>query len=39
MIGQAHTIFGRSYPTDYDAILIGAGIGGLFCANMLAREA
>jgi len=33
-----HTIFGRSYPKEYDAIIIGAGIGGLFCANLLARD-
>jgi phytoene dehydrogenase-like protein len=30
------TIFGRDYPQQYDAIVIGAGIGGLFCANLLA---
>ena len=29
-------IFGRDYPQKYDAIVIGAGIGGLFCANLLA---
>jgi phytoene dehydrogenase-like protein len=32
-----HTIFGREYPQRYDAIVIGAGIGGLMCANLLAR--
>jgi phytoene desaturase len=32
------TIFGRHYPPAYDAIIIGAGIGGLFCANLLAKE-
>jgi phytoene dehydrogenase-like protein len=32
-----HIIFGRSYPRRYDAIVIGAGIGGLVCANLLAR--
>jgi phytoene dehydrogenase-like protein len=32
-----YVIFGREYPRNYDAIVIGAGIGGLFCANMLAR--
>src|SRR5437762_5422976 len=31
-------IFGRPYPTSYDAILIGSGIGGLFCANLLAKS-
>src|SRR5258708_12712126 len=31
------TIFGRDYPTNYDAIIIGSGIGGLFCANILAK--
>ena len=31
------TIFGREYPNRFDAIVIGAGIGGLFCANLLAR--
>src|ERR1700683_1122353 len=37
MRSESHVIFGREYPTRYDAIVIGAGIGGLFCANMLAR--
>lgn len=32
-----HVIFGREYPRRYDAIVIGAGIGGLFCANILAK--
>jgi phytoene dehydrogenase-like protein len=32
-----HTIFGREYPRQYDAIVIGAGIGGLICANLLGR--
>src|SRR5215468_783440 len=32
-----HTIFGREYPTQYDAIIIGSGIGGLFCGNILAK--
>ena len=36
-VTEAHTIFGREYPRRYDAIVIGAGIGGLFCANVLAR--
>ena len=31
------TIFGRSYSKRYDAIVVGAGIGGLFCSNLLAR--
>jgi phytoene dehydrogenase-like protein len=30
-------IFGRDYPTNYDAIIIGSGIGGLFCGNILAK--
>ncbi|HEV8132504.1 MAG TPA: NAD(P)/FAD-dependent oxidoreductase [Acidobacteriota bacterium] len=30
-------LFGREYPTQYDAIVIGSGIGGLFCANLLAQ--
>lgn len=32
-----YTIFGRPYPEQYDAIIIGSGIGGLFCANLLAK--
>ena len=35
---QNYDIFGRQYPKQYDAIVVGAGIGGLFCANLLARE-
>ena len=35
---QTHFVFGREYPARYDAIVIGAGIGGLVCANLLARE-
>ena len=31
------TIFGREYPTNYDAIIIGSGVGGLFCGNILAK--
>jgi phytoene dehydrogenase-like protein len=31
-------IFGRNYPEQYDVIVIGSGIGGLFCANLLAKE-
>src|SRR6476659_5423783 len=30
-------IFGREYPANYDAIIIGSGIGGLFCGNILAK--
>jgi phytoene desaturase len=37
MRNEPHVIFGRKYPRNYDAIVIGAGIGGLFCANLLAR--
>ena len=33
--GQSHVVFGREYPARYDAIVIGAGIGGLICANLL----
>ena len=32
-----HRIFGRDYPEQYDAVIIGSGIGGLVCANLLAR--
>lgn len=35
MTGGAHIVFGREYPRRYDAIVIGAGIGGLVCANLL----
>jgi phytoene desaturase len=35
---MSYTIFGREYPEQVDAIVIGAGIGGLFCANLLARD-
>lgn len=34
---MSHVIFGREYPEQADAIVIGAGIGGLFCANFLTR--
>ncbi len=34
---MSHVIFGREYPERVDAIVIGGGIGGLFCANLLAR--
>ena len=37
MSEDAHVIFGREYPARYDAIIIGAGIGGLICANLLAK--
>jgi phytoene desaturase len=30
-------LFGREYRQKYDVILIGGGIGGLICANMLAQ--
>jgi phytoene dehydrogenase-like protein len=29
---------GRAPDSAYDAVIIGAGIGGLICANLLARE-
>ena len=35
---EPHVIFGREYPKRYDAIIIGAGIGGLICANILAKN-
>jgi len=34
---MSYTIFGRQYPESFDAIIVGAGVGGLFCANLLAR--
>ena len=34
---MAHVVFGREYPEQNDAIVIGSGIGGLFCANLLAQ--
>ncbi|HWP86153.1 MAG TPA: NAD(P)/FAD-dependent oxidoreductase [Terriglobia bacterium] len=34
---MAHVIFGREYRQQYDAIVIGSGIGGLVCANLLAE--
>jgi len=34
---QPHVIFGREYPRRYDAIIIGSGIGGLVCGNLLAK--
>jgi phytoene dehydrogenase-like protein len=37
MTGRPYSIFGREYPRRYDAIIVGAGIGGLVCANLLAR--
>ncbi len=37
MSGDSHVIYGRAYPRRYDAIVIGAGIGGLVCANLLGR--
>lgn len=37
MTASPHCIFGRDYPRHYDAIVIGAGIGGLVCANLLAQ--
>jgi phytoene dehydrogenase-like protein len=35
--GDTHTIFGREYPRRPDAVIIGGGIGGLVCGNLLAR--
>ncbi|MEZ5400200.1 MAG: NAD(P)/FAD-dependent oxidoreductase [Bryobacteraceae bacterium] len=37
-MSRSHTIFGREYPESNDVIVIGSGIGGLVCANLLARE-
>lgn len=37
MKASTYPIFGREYPSRYDVIIIGAGIGGLVCANLLAR--
>ena len=34
---MAHIIFGREYSERFDAIVIGSGIGGLVCANLLAQ--
>jgi phytoene dehydrogenase-like protein len=34
---STHNVFGREYPQRYDAIVIGAGIAGLYCANILAK--
>lgn len=31
-------ILGRDYSEQYDVIIVGSGIGGLFCGNLLARE-
>src|SRR5512136_1057147 len=30
-------LFGRDYQSRYDAIIIGGGIGGLICSNLLAQ--
>ena len=35
---MSHTVFGREYPEQFDAIVVGSGVGGLFCANLLAEE-
>jgi len=37
-VNDPYVIFGRQYPKRYDAIVIGSGIGGLICANILARS-
>ena len=37
MSGRQQVIFGREYPQSVDAVVIGSGIGGLVCANLLAR--
>lgn len=31
-------VLGKEYRENYDVIIVGAGIGGLFCANLLAAE-
>ena len=36
-VSRVQTIFGREYPEQVDAIVIGSGIGGLVCANLLAQ--
>ncbi|MGH9787014.1 MAG: phytoene desaturase family protein [Terriglobia bacterium] len=36
-MSKVHVIFGREYPERFDAIVIGSGIGGLVCANLLAQ--
>ena len=33
---MGHVILGREYPEQVDAVVIGSGIGGLVCANLLA---
>src|SRR5712692_9641829 len=35
---MSYVIFGRQYPEAVDAIVLGAGVGGLFGANLLARD-
>src|SRR5438045_9465909 len=34
---MSHLIFGREYAEQVDAIVVGSGIGGLCCANLLAE--
>jgi phytoene dehydrogenase-like protein len=36
-LSDPHVIFGRAYPRNPDAVVIGGGIGGLMCANLLGR--
>lgn len=38
MSDDVHLIFGRAYPRQFDAIVIGSGVGGLICANLMARD-
>src|SRR3972149_4372742 len=36
-MSKTHIIFGREYPEQFDAIVIGSGIGGVVCGDMLAQ--
>lgn len=37
MSDSPHIVFGRPYERRWDCIIIGSGIGGLVCANLLAK--